>query len=158
MLNVGFYIRNNRILEPKTTHRDRLATEERALAAEVGGVVESLDGVPWTSLESRVNATNSILREHSFSWLKLLDDVARVMPYDVRVIRISPEVGPETATLNLVIVAQTRDDLLELLGNLVDDPSFSRPTPRQEQGPEEADFPGYVLALSVQYSPQEETS
>ena len=119
--------------------------------------METLDGVPWKSLESRVSATNLILREHSFSWLRLLDDVARVMPYDVRVIKIGPEVGPRTVTLSLVVVAHTRDDMLEFLENLVNDPSFSQPTPRQEQGPEDADFPGYVLALSVRYTPPKET-
>jgi hypothetical protein len=158
ILNIALYVQSNRTLEPQIAYRDQLINEERALAAEVGGVVETLEGVPWKSLEARVNATNLILREHSFSWLKLLDDVARVMPYDVRIIKISPEVGPKFVTLNLLIVAQTRDDLLEFLGNLVEDPRFSHPTPRQEQSPEEESFPGYSLALSVQYRPQEEES
>jgi hypothetical protein len=158
VMNVGFFVRTNRTLEPQIEYRDRLIAEERALAAEVGGVVETLEGVPWKSLESRVHATNLVLREHAFSWLELLDDVARVMPYDVRITKITPDVGPNWVTLHLIVVARTRDDMLEFLGNLVDDPRFSNPTPRQEQGPEEASFPGYTLALSVRYAPQGEVS
>jgi Tfp pilus assembly protein PilN len=157
-LNIGLYFRSNRTLEPQIEYRSRLIAEERALAAEVGGLVETLDGVPWKSLGARVNATNQILREQSFSWLILLDDIARVMPYDVRVFKIAPDVGPASVTLNLMVVARTRDDMLEFLENLVNDPRFSQPTPRQEEGPEKADVAGYLLTLTVLYKPLEVSS
>jgi hypothetical protein len=55
-------------------------------------------------------------------------------------------------------VARTRDAMLEFLENLVNDPNFSQPTPRREEGPEESDVPGYTLALSVRYNPPEATT
>ncbi len=157
-LNVGLFVKSNRTLAPLIEHRDRLAAEERNLTAEVGGQIEGLEKVPWGSLTARVNGTNLILREHTFSWLTLLDDVERVMPYEVRILKVTPEVGPAAVTLHLVVVAQTRDAMLEFLENLVDDPNFSQPSPRREQGPEESDMPGYSLALSVRYNSPEAES
>ena len=158
VLNIGLYIQSNRTLAPLIEHRDRLLVEERALAAEVGGQIEGLEKVPWTSLTARVDGTNLILREHAFSWLTLLDDVERVMPYEVRILKVTPEVGPTAVTLHLIVVAQTRDAMLQFLENLVIDPNFSQPTPRREEGPEESDLPGYSLALSVRYNPPEAKS
>ena len=152
-VNVGFYVNSNRTLRPQIEYRNRLLAEERAIAADVGGHVTELEDVPWGSLTARVGATNVIIREHTFSWLKLLDDVERVMPYDVRIVRVSPSVGPSEVELGLVVVARTRDAMLEFLENLLADPSFSQPTPRNEKTPEESDAPGYTLALSVRYNP-----
>jgi hypothetical protein len=62
-------------------------------------------------------------------------------------------VGPSEIELNLVVVARTRDAMLEFLQNLLADPSFSQPTPRREETPEESAAPGYTLSLTVRYLP-----
>jgi len=157
-INVGFYVSSNRTLQPQIEYRSRLLAEERALTANLSGQVAELEAVPWGSLAARVDATNVILREHAFSWLTLLDDVERVMPYDVRILRVAPSVGPSEVELNLVLVARTRDAMLEFLENLLVDPSFSQPTPRREETPEESDAPGYTLSLTVRYLPPGEVS
>jgi Tfp pilus assembly protein PilN len=152
-VNIGFYVRSNRVLRPQIEYRNGLLAEERALAADLSGQVSELEQVPWRSLASRVEATNVILRERAFSWLRLLDDVERVMPYDVRILRVSPSIGPDDVELGLVVVARTREAMLEFLENLLADPSFSQPTPRREETPEQSEAPGYTLALSVRYLP-----
>ena len=151
--NVVFFVRTGRTLSPLIEHRDRLVVEERALSAKLSGLVAELAKVPWKSLGARVDATNVILREHNFSWLAMFDDVERVMPYDVRIVQVSPEVGPSEVDLNIRVVAKTRDAMIELLENLVTDPSFSRPTPRSETTPEQSQSGSYLMALSVRYHP-----
>ena len=151
--NAVSYVRTGRTLAPLVEHRDRLLVEERALAAKLSGLVTDLSKVPWRSLGARIDATNVILREHNFSWLAMLDDVERVMPYDVRIVQVSPEVGPAEVDLNIRVVAKTRDAMIELLENLVTDPSFSRPTPRSETTPEQSQSGSYLMALSVRYHP-----
>jgi hypothetical protein len=152
--NVVFFVRAGRTLSPLIEHRSRLAVEERALSARLSGLVAQLSKVPWKSLGARVNSTNVILREHNFSWLAMLDDVERVMPYDVRIVQISPDVGPTEVDLYLRVVAKTREAMIELLENLVSDPSFSRPTPQSEATPEQSQSGSYQMALSVRYHPQ----
>ena len=151
--NAVFFIHTGRTLAPLVEHRDRLLVEERALSAKLSGLVTQLGKVPWKSLGARVNATNVILREHNFSWLAMLDDVERVMPYDVRIVQISPNVGPAEVDLYLRVAAKTREAMIELLENLVSDPSFSRPTPQTEATPEQTESNSYQMALSVRYHP-----
>jgi Tfp pilus assembly protein PilN len=143
----------NRTLINESERLDALIVRHQELKAEVTRDVEALKRVPWRTLARRVEATNLILREHSFSWLGMLDDIERVMPYDVRLTRITPNVGPDGVTLSLALIALNRDAMLELLDNLVADPRFSNPTPMTESTPEDNSSAAYVMVLRVEYDP-----
>jgi hypothetical protein len=155
VLNVLSYVQAGRTLAPQLAARDRLLVQERALAAGLSGLVTELEQVPWRSLAARIEATNVILREHNFSWLAMLDDVEAVMPYDVRILQVSPDVDPSGVALQLRVVAKTREAMIELLENLIADPAFSRPTPSSEVTPEQSESGSYQMVLSVRYHPTE---
>ncbi len=110
--------------------------------------------MPWKSLAARVNAVNTVIQEHEFSWIGLLDDIERVLPYDVRLTKITPKVDADTVNLSLIAIGRTREALLEFFDNLIDDPSFSDPTPSSEITPEESGF-GYVFQMTVVHHPGE---
>lgn len=154
-LNVLSYVRAGRTLAPQIEQRDRLLVQERALVAGMSGLVAELEKVPWRSLGARIEATNVILKEHNFSWLAMLDDLEEVMPYDVRLLQVSPGVDPSGVTLQLRVVAKTREAMIEFLDNLIADPGFSRPTPTNEVTPEQSESGSYQLVLSVRYHPSE---
>ena len=154
--NLRLFIVANRTLVDETATRNALLERHQSLEAEVRRDVEALEKVPWRSLTHRVDATNLILREHAFSWLGMLDDIERVMPYDVRLTRISPGVGTDGAILSLALIAHNRDAMLELLDNLVADPRFSDPTPSMETTPEENSTAAYVMNIRVNYHPNPE--
>jgi Tfp pilus assembly protein PilN len=153
ILNVSFYFSSNRTLAPQLERARELRAQRDALTTQVRGVLADLEKVPWRSLSSRVQATNLVLREWSFSWLRLLDDIERVMPRDVRIVRIAPVVSSEGVALNLMAIARSRDDILELLENLIADGSFSEPIPVREALPEKSSIAGYELTLRVNYHP-----
>lgn len=155
VLNISFYFSSNRTLAPQLERARELRSQRDALAADAGAVLADLEKVPWRSLSGRVQATNLVLREWNFSWLQLLDDIERVMPRDIRMIRIAPAVTTDGFTLNLMAVARTRDDVLALLENLIADPSFSEPIPIREGMPEESRTAGYELTMRVTYHPDE---
>jgi Tfp pilus assembly protein PilN len=155
-LNLRLFFVANRSLEDEMETRDALLERHQALEAELREEIETLERVPWRSLSSRVEATNLVLREHAFSWLGMLDDIERVMPYDVRLTRIAPAVGPHEVTLSLALVAHSRDAMLQLLDNLIADPRFSNPTPSSEATPEQSSTAGYVMSLRVNYQPDRE--
>jgi Tfp pilus assembly protein PilN len=133
-----------------------LLERHQSLDAAVRRDINALERVPWRSLTRRVDATNLILQEHAFSWLGMLDDIERVMPYDLRLTRIAPSVGVDEVTLSLALIAHNRDAMLELLDNLIADPSFSNPTPSMEATPEESTTAEYVMSLRVTYHPNQE--
>lgn len=152
-VNVRFYLVTNRELAERIERRDELAARDAVLRAEVRQQVRALEQVPWGSLANRIRAANDVLREGAFSWLDLLDDLEQVMPYDVRVTRVAPRVEDEAVTLQIEAVCKTRDDLLEFLQRLIDDPRFSQPTPSGEQLPGERGELYYGLRLTVLYHP-----
>jgi len=155
-VNVVVWLESNRSLEEQLVRLEQLETEHDRLATEVAEQAAALDRVPWRSLTARINGVNSVIREHQFSWIGLLDDIERVLPYEVRLTKISPRIRAETVTLSLEAVGKTRDALLDLLDRMIADPSFSDPTPQAEISPEESGF-GYVLTLTVQHHPGEAT-
>lgn len=158
IVNITLFVRTNRTLAPQLDYLAQLEAEHQELSHEVALVLTELEEVPWKSLASRVHGTNVVLREWGFSWLDLLDDIEAVMPREVRVIRIGPGVGPDGVKLNLMVVARSRDAMIELLTNLITDPSFSEPIPIHEGLPEESETAGYDLSLRVNYHPDEETT
>lgn len=153
VLDLRLVLVANRALDNDTARRDALIERHRILEAEVRKNVQALEKVPWRSLTRRVDATNVILHEHAFSWLGMLDDIERVMPYDVRLTRIAPAVGADQVTLAMALIAHNRDAMLQLLDNLVADPRFSDPTPSTESTPEENAAAAYVMNLRVSYHP-----
>jgi hypothetical protein len=158
VLNVALFVRTNRTLAPQLDHLGQLEAEHQKLTREVELLLTELEKVPWKSLASRVNGTNVVLREWGFSWLDLLEDIEGVMPREVRVVRIGPSVGPDEVKLNLMVVARSRDAMIDLLNNLITDPNFSHPIPIHEGLPEESATAGYDLTLRVNYHPGEETT
>ena len=152
VLNTSVWMKSNRALEEQIVLLDRLEEDYQRLTLEVGQQAEDLNRVPWKSLTARVNAVNTVIREHEFSWVGLLDDIERVLPYEVRLTKITPKVDGESVNLSLSAVGRTREALLDFFDTLIEDPSFSEPTPASEITPEESGF-GYALNLSVVHHP-----
>lgn len=154
VVNGLVWLTSSRALEEQLVLRDRLEAEAQQLGTEVAEQADNLNRVPWKSLAARVNAVNAVIREHEFSWIGMLDDIERVLPYDVRLTKITPKVDVDSVNLGLTAVGRTREALLELLDTMIADPSFSDPTPLSEITPEESGF-GYLLVLTVVHHPGE---
>lgn len=131
--------------------RAELETRRQRLAASVAAAAARLDRVRWGALGRKVAGYNRVLAGHRFSWTALLADLGATLPRDVRLTRVSPEVGPEGVTLTLGGVARTREAMLRFLENLVASPVFAEPVPRSEETPEGAGVAGYVFRLRVTY-------
>jgi Tfp pilus assembly protein PilN len=153
VLNLVSWVAGNRTLATQLEQRDRLRVEKAALETELKSQLAEMEEVPWKSLTGRVRATNVVLREHGFSWSRLFDDIERIMPHDARLTLIGPGVGPDGVTLSLVLIARSRDAVLELLENLIDDSSFSEPVPIRETLPDDSETGEYELTLRANYHP-----
>lgn len=153
-VNTSVWLKSSRSLEEQILLHHELEAENERLSLEVGEQAESLNKVPWRSLSARVNAVNTVIREHEFSWIDLLDDIERVLPYDVRLTKISPRVDVDRVNLKFTAIGRTRESLLDLLDAFIEDPNFSEPTPASEVTPEESGI-GYVLNLTVMHHPEE---
>lgn len=154
VVNTQVWLKSSRSLEEQIVRYDQLEAEYQRLTTEVSEQAENLNRVPWKSLAARVNAVNTVIREHEFSWIGLLDDIERVLPYDVRLTKISPKVNADTVNLSLTAIGRSREALLDFFDTLIKDPSFSDPTPLSEMTPEESGL-GYVFNMTVVHHPNE---
>ena len=152
VLNTQVWLKSNRELEEQILLLDQLKADNERLTLEVGRQAEDLNRVPWKSLAARVNAVNAVIQEHEFSWVGLLDDIERVLPYDVRLTKITPKVDGDEVNLSLNAIGRTREALLDFFDTLIEDPSFSDPTPSSEMTPEESGY-GYVFQMTVVHHP-----
>jgi Tfp pilus assembly protein PilN len=151
VLNIRFFVVTNRAVGDELAMRDALEKQYGQLESSARQEIAILDRVPWRTLEARVNATNLVLQEHAFSWLRMLDDIENVMPYDVRLTKIIPAVGPEGVMLTLEVLARNRDAMLNFVDNLVEDPRFDEPSLSSEKTPEDSAGGTYLLNLRVRY-------
>jgi hypothetical protein len=152
-INLRLFLVDNKALANETRTRDQLSREKEEIVRRVRADVAALERVPWRSLRGRVEASNLILREHAFSWLQMLDDIERIMPYDLRLTRITPSVGQDGISLSFDAVAKNREAMLQLLDNLIADPRFEEPSPTAEGTPEESGTGFYTLSTRVRYLP-----
>jgi Tfp pilus assembly protein PilN len=158
VVNLQVYLSSNRSMAEQIEARTTLQRDVARLEKELGEHLTALEGVPWSDLSERISAVNSILVEQQFSWSRLLADIGEVLPWQVRVISISPSAGDDAVRLSLHAVSRDRTALLEFLDNLVTSPRFGEPIPLRETGPEAGQSVDYLLTLNVPYLPHGEDS
>jgi hypothetical protein len=88
-------------------------------------------------------------------WTSLFADLERVLPWDTRLLSITPQTGEGGEILvSLSGVAADRTAWLKLLGRFFTDSRFSDPIPRSEEAPGEQNAVGYKFTLLVRYWPE----
>ncbi len=154
-INVHVYLRGNRILGEQIQEQEQLLADRSTVEVALTREIDQLDRVPWRGLGRKVDELNFVLRQQGFSWLALLRDIEEVLPRDVRLVRIAPTVEEVEVALAIEGVARSRDAMLDLLENLIQDERFSNPMPSIEVSPEESGTGIYEFALEVHYKPEE---
>ncbi|MCP4898726.1 MAG: hypothetical protein GY906_17285 [bacterium] len=154
--NIHAYLSGNRQHGEKLSERVKLEAEQRVIEGELRADVGQLDQVSWRGLRLQVSELNIVLRQQGFSWLVLLRDIEEVLPRDVRLTRIAPSVNDAEVQLAISGLARSRDAMLLLLENLIENQDFSDPVPNNEIWPEGSDRGIYEFTLRVRYLAGEE--
>ncbi len=116
----------------------------------------------------QVNYLNQKIADRTFSWSRLLDQLSRLLPYDVRLTSLSPDgvvatklnrprgkqkLGVHGTDATIAIEGETRSDeaLLRFIDNLYGDPAFAEPDLASESRNEDGTT---RFVISVGYRPQ----
>jgi Tfp pilus assembly protein PilN len=95
---------------------------------------------------------NSLLYHKSISWTKLFADLEKVLPHNVRLINIRPQVLSESAVyLDMSVAADSPPPYIELLLRLEASEVFGRTTMYSSLPPSQTD-PLYHYRISVNYA------
>lgn len=155
-VNIRLFLTSNQTLGEQIVQRDMLQIQRDALAEEFSVHAGVLEGVPWKNLGARIELVNEVLEEHRFSWSEMLDDLAVVLPWQVRVVSVSPSLGEDGVSLSLEAVSKDRVGFLDLLDRMVSDPNFDDPRPSRETWPEGGQSSEYLFTMRVMYPLEEE--
>lgn len=131
--------------------RRELARLEEAMESERAQIAQlqrRLAGFELDSQNQRVRFLNQRIAERTFSWSLLFDRLAGILPNDVRLLSLAPQVGfgqegrvdprtleetpGERVPLRLVATARREDAILELLDAFFASTLFERPNLAQE--------------------------
>lgn len=95
---------------------------------------------------------NSLLRRKGISWMKMFDDLGGVLPHNVRVLRIRPQVTPSNEVyLDMDVAAETGDPVIQMLRRMEGSPVFGPTAIHSSLAPTESE-PLYRYRISVNYS------
>ena len=132
----------------------QLEARRTRLASEVRSANDALSRVPWKALSSETASLGQVVAHRRLSWTLMLGDLERVLPWNVRLVSISPVVDPEgQVKLMLTGVATGREAWLELLARLFTDDHFSNPVPVSEEAPGPTNSQGHRFQVTVRYWP-----
>lgn len=95
---------------------------------------------------------NMLLRRKGISWTLIFSDLERIMPHNVRLINVRPQVtSRNTVLLQMVVGAQSTGPVREMLVNMEKSPLFG-PASMQNWVPPSQNDPLYRYRVSVNYA------
>jgi len=153
-LVLNHHLQSTHDLAEQIAEKENLEDHRAELVAELKEHLDALKTVPWKALGRRISAVNGILGEHRFSWIQLLDDLGETLPWQVRLVQITPAIEDGEISLRLQAVSRDREGFLDFLDALLSDPHFDNPIPSRETWPESGKSVEYVFTLEVDYDPE----
>jgi len=103
----------------------RLERQTQQMAREQGQLEATLRRPENAAVLNEVLFINSLLYRKGISWTKIFSDLEGVMPSNVRLISIRPQVDPRNEVLlDMVVGAQTQFPVIDMLKRMEGSPLF----------------------------------
>jgi Tfp pilus assembly protein PilN len=94
---------------------------------------------------------NQIIRQKAVSWTRIFSDLEKVLPYNVRIASIRPQLNARgELSLDMVVASQTPEPIIEFEGKLEDSDVFGDVTSTSQVPPTQND-PFVRFHLTVMY-------
>lgn len=131
---------------------DRFQAELRAMAAEQAELEATLRRPENADALDLVVFVNSLLYRKGISWTRIFSDLEGVLPHNVRLISVRPQVNTRSEILlDMVVGAQTPGPVIEMLKRMEDSPVFSFTAVHSVLPPAQTE-PLYRYRVSVNYA------
>jgi Tfp pilus assembly protein PilN len=129
------------------------------LVTEIGRARTELRADRGESTTQRIVFLADIYRQKGFSWTEFFNQLEAVIPPNVRITSISPNVTEDGIQVRLMTVGRSLEDLLELVRSLEESRSFGTVMPLNEAHQEEAGTVASTITLrylSAEESPEQQ--
>lgn len=95
---------------------------------------------------------NSLIYAKGVSWTRLFDDLEKVMPHNVRLISIRPQInGQNEVQLDMVVGAESADPMIRMMVRMESSPRFGATVLHNRTPPSQSD-PLLRYRMSVNYN------
>ncbi len=132
----------------------RLLAERRALDQQAAQASAAVRGTRATEILDRTALLNELLIRKGVSWTHTFLDLEQVLPPNVRMLTIEPEVAVgDTIWLDMTVSAKAPADFIGFLKALEGSSLFGSPALRGSAPPADGD-PTFRYQLSVEYDQQ----
>lgn len=122
------------------------ASAEQAKLDAVIRQPQNASVLEWSAL------INTLIYHKAVSWSKLLADLEKTLPYNVKVVNIHPSIDSlNRVRLDMTLGSDKTGPLIEALRDLENSPSFGTVTPTNQLSPTQAE-PLYRFRLTVNYA------
>jgi type IV pilus assembly protein PilN len=130
----------------------RLEGQLRSLSAEQAKLEATLRQRENAEVLERSQFLNVLLLRKATSWTKIFSDLEGVMPHNVRLVSVRPQVNPQNELLlDMVVGAQSNEPVIELLMQLEASPLFGATSVHSWLPPSQSE-PLYRYRVSVNYA------
>lgn len=131
---------------------DRLNGQLRALAAEQAHLEAVLRQPENAEVLERNLFLNNLLYRKGISWTRIFDDLGKVVPHNVRLISVRPQVNPQNEILlDMVVGAESGPPVVQMLKRLEGSPQFGSTSIHTTLPPSQAE-PLLRYRVSVNYA------
>lgn len=122
------------------------ASKEQARLDGIMRLPQNASVLEWSAL------INTLIYHKAISWSKLLADLEKTLPYNVKVVQIHPAIDSQNRVrLEMVLGSDKAGPLTEALRALENSSSFGTVSPNTESPPTQAE-PLYRFRLTVNYA------
>ncbi len=147
-----------------------LAVSERNRAKEARGLIAKVDSqlTTMTAEQNKLEAilrkpenaevldrsvfANQLLLRKGVSWTRIFNDLEKVLPHDVRLVSVRPQLnGPNDLLLDMEVGSQNGEAVVPFLMNLESSPMFGSTTMHTSRPPSQSD-PLFKYRVSVTYA------
>jgi hypothetical protein len=132
---------------------NRLNAQLRGITAEQAKLNALLRRPENAEVMERSLFLNTLIDRKAISWTKLFADLEKVVPYNVRLVSVRlPEVDSDNRVLlDMVVGANDRPELVELVRHLEASPQFGEANVQSSTPPSQTD-PSYRYHVMVSYA------
>lgn len=132
----------------------RLNREIRGRQAEQARLTTVLARPENAEVLERSVFLNSLLYRKGISWARIFSDLEKVLPYNVKVVQITPSLDAQNrVTLNMMVASETPEPEIQMLVAMENSPLFGQVQEAQRVPPTQAE-PLYRYRVTVTYAQQ----
>ncbi len=131
---------------------DKTQQQLAAISAEQAKLEAGIRKPENAEVFERSILLNTLLSRKGISWTRLFSDLEEVLPHNVRLVSVRPQVNAQNAVvLDMVVGSQSPEPVIDLLKRLEDSKLFSSAALSSSLPPSQTD-PLYRYRVSVNYA------